>query len=465
MFDVNIATVLIVSLLVMVALGVHIAIALGMASALGIFLVTGGSPSVVLAMLGSTAYEALRAYEFAVIPLFMLMGEFVSRSGAVTDVYRAIQRSLRRLPGRLAVATLLGNAIFSFVTGVSIASAAAFSRIAYPEMKRFGYHRGFALGAVAGSSCLGMLIPPSVLMIVWGLLTERSIGQIFLAGVLPGLLLVTLFVCYVLVTAVLRPALVGGGREIEARAQYAGADAPEAAPPAASEATPAVAPEASRLQAWTSGLGILSVVVAVLGGIWFGVFTPTEGAGAGAFIGLMLAIAKGMRFRGAMDAILSVGRTSAPILLLLVSAALYSRTLAMTGVSSGIQGAFLGAELAPWLLLAGMIGIWFVLGMVIDSISIMLLTLTIFEPIAVGLGYDPIAFAIIGILAIEAGLLTPPFGLLVYTVKAAIRDEDENISIMEIFRSSTPYWIIMLIGLIAIVNFPGIATYLPSLVF
>lgn len=448
MFDVNIATVLVVSLLVMVALGVHIAIALGMASALGIFLVTGGSFDVVLAMLGSTAYEALRAYEFAVIPLFMLMGEFVSRSGAVTDVYRAIHRGLQRLPGRLAVATLLGNAIFSFVTGVSIASAAAFSRIAYPEMKRFGYHRGFALGAVAGSSCLGMLIPPSVLMIVWGLLTERSIGQIFLAGVLPGLLLVSLFVCYVLVSAVARPELVGGGRE------------------AAAGATPEDAiPQAGRWQTWSSGIGILLVVVAVLGGIWFGVFTPTEGAGAGAFIGLILAIVKGMRLRGAIDAILSVGRTSAPILLLLVSAALYSRTLAMTGVSSGIQGAFLGTDLLPWMLLALMIGIWFILGMVIDSISIMLLTLTIFEPIAVSLGYDPIAFAIIGILAIEAGLLTPPFGLLVYTVKAAIRDEDESISIMEIFRSSTPYWIIMLVGLIAIVNFPQIATYLPSLVF
>ena len=455
MFDVNIATVLIVSLLVMVALGVHIAIALGMASALGIFLVTGGSFNVVLAMLGSTAYEALRAYEFAVIPLFMLMGEFVSRSGAVTDVYRAIHRGLQRLPGRLAVATLLGNAIFSFVTGVSIASAAAFSRIAYPEMKRFGYHRGFALGAVAGSSCLGMLIPPSVLMIVWGLLTERSIGQIFLAGVLPGLLLVSLFVCYVLVSAVARPALVGGGSEATAGVS------PENAAPQADDS----APRSNRLQTWTSGLGILSVVVAVLGGIWFGVFTPTEGAGAGAFIGLMLAIAKGMRLRGAIDAILSVGRTSAPILLLLVSAALYSRTLAMTGVSSGIQGAFLGTDLLPWMLLALMIGIWFILGMVIDSISIMLLTLTIFEPIAVSLGYDPIAFAIIGILAIEAGLLTPPFGLLVYTVKAAIRDEDDSISIMEIFRSSMPYWIIMLVGLIAIVNFPQIATYLPNLVF
>lgn len=462
MFDVNIATVLIVSLLVMVALGVHIAIALGMASALGIFLVTGGSFNVVLAMLGSTAYEALRAYEFAVIPLFMLMGEFVSRSGAVTDVYRAIHRGLQRLPGRLAVATLLGNAIFSFVTGVSIASAAAFSRIAYPEMKRFGYHRGFALGAVAGSSCLGMLIPPSVLMIVWGLLTERSIGQIFLAGVLPGLLLVSLFVCYVLVSAVARPALVGGGGEAAAGASPGDSarQSIDAAPRAAESAH-----HASRWHTWTSGLGILSVVIAVLGGIWFGVFTPTEGAGAGAFIGLMLAIAKGMRLRGAIDAILSVGRTSAPILLLLVSAALYSRTLAMTGVSSGIQGAFLGTDLLPWMLLALMIGIWFILGMVIDSISIMLLTLTLFEPIAVSLGYDPIAFAIIGILAIEAGLLTPPFGLLVYTVKAAVRDEDESISVMEIFRSSIPYWIIMLVGLIAIVNFPQIATYLPNQVF
>ena len=287
MFDVNIATVLIVSLLVMVGLGVHIAIALGMTSALGIFLITGGNFDVVLAMLGSTAYEALRAYEFAVIPLFMLMGEFIGKSGAVTDVYLAIQRGLRRIPGRLAVATLLGNAIFSFVTGVSIASAAAFSRIAYPEMKRFGYHRGFALGTIAGSSCLGMLIPPSVLMIVWGLLTERSIGQIFLAGVLPGLLLVSLFVTYVLLVALLRPSLVGSGREQRPTAP-------------AQPHHPDSAPGAARV--WGSALGIVLVIVAVLGGIWFGVFTPTEGAGAGAFIGLLMAIAKGMRARDVVDA-------------------------------------------------------------------------------------------------------------------------------------------------------------------
>ncbi len=451
MFEANIATVLIVCLLVMVAMGVHIAIALGMTSALGVFLVTDGNFDIVLNMLASTAYESLRSYEFAVIPLFMLMGEFIGKSGAVADVYQGIQRGLRRLPGRLAVATLLGNAIFSFVTGVSIASAAAFSRIAYPEMKRFGYHPGFALGAIAGSSCLGMLIPPSVLMIVWGLLTERSIGQIFLAGVLPGLLLVTLFVIYVVSMAILRPSLVGGGN----------AEAIEAA----RSAQPGSTPTSSPGQIWGSAIGIIMVVLAVLGGIWFGIFTPTEGAGAGAFIGLIMAIAKGMRYRGMIESILSVGRTSAPILLLLVSASLYSRTLAMTGVSNAIQDIFLGSDMLPWMVLAVMVGIWFILGMVIDSISIMLLTVTIFEPIAVNLGYDPIAFAIVGILAIEAGLLTPPFGLLVYTVKAAIQDEDDGISVMQIFRSSTPYWFIMLFAMIAIVNFPQIATYLPDLVF
>ncbi|UCF75789.1 MAG: TRAP transporter large permease subunit [Betaproteobacteria bacterium] len=198
MFDAVTALTLIVSLLILVALGVHIAIALGMTSAMGIYFVTGDI-RVVATMLGSTAYEALRDYVFAVIPLFMLMGEFIGKSGAVTDVYRGLNRGLKRLPGRLAIATVLGNALFSFVTGVSIASAAAFSRIAYPEMSRYGYHKGFALGAIAGSSCLGMLIPPSVLMIVWGLLTEKSIGQIFLAGVLPGFLLVSLFIAYVLI--------------------------------------------------------------------------------------------------------------------------------------------------------------------------------------------------------------------------------------------------------------------------
>jgi C4-dicarboxylate transporter DctM subunit len=452
-FDVDVAVVLIVTLLVLVAFGVHIAIALGIASALGIYMVTG-SFHVVTSMLGSTAYEALRDYVFAVIPLFMLMGEFIGRSGAVTDVYKGINRGLRRIPGRLAIATILGNALFSFVTGVSIASAAAFSRISYPEMKRHGYDRGFALGTVAGSSCLGMLIPPSVLMIVWGILTEKSIGQIFLAGVLPGLMIAGLYCLYVLVVAIIRPDIVGTAPARAGAMSTVGA---------AQVGVVEEEPESTRLQAWGSGGGIALVVVAVLGGIWFGVFTPTEGAGAGAFIGLIMAILKGMRLRGIIDSILSVGRTSAPILVLLVTAQLYSRTLAMTGVTNAIQDFFLSSGLAASFILLAMVGVWFVLGMVIDSISIMLLTVTIFEPIALKIGYDPIAFAIIGILAIEAGLLTPPFGLIVFTVKAAV--EDDDITVWEIFKSSTPYWVIMLIGVVLLVLFPKIATWLPSLAF
>ena len=328
MFEINTAIFLVVSLVGLVAIGVHIAIALGITSALGIWLVTGAdwyAFGTVQTMLAATAYEAIRAYVFAVIPLFMLMGEFIGKSGTVTDVYRGINRLLRKIPGRLAIATVVGNALFSFVTGVSIASAAAFSRIAYPEMKRFGYHRGFALGSIAGSSCLGMLIPPSVLMIVWGILTEQSIGQLFAAGIFPGLLLAFLFIVYIFVFAFLRPAAVGIGSGIEETAGKSGSDDEEV----------------STLQFLVSLVGIILVIVAVLGGIWFGIFTPTEGAGAGALIGLALGIIKGLRFRAIINSILSVGRTSAPILLLLVTAALYSRTLAMTGLANAIEGVFL----------------------------------------------------------------------------------------------------------------------------
>jgi C4-dicarboxylate transporter DctM subunit len=440
MFDVNIAVLLIASLLVFVAIGVHIAIALGVTSIIGIYMVTGNMV-IVQKMVGSTSFEALRNYVFAVIPLFMLMGEFISKSGAITDIYRGLQRGLRRLPGRLAFATVIGNAIFSFVTGVSIASAAAFTRIAYPEMKRHGYNRGFALGSITGSSCLGMLIPPSVLMIVWGILTERSIGKIFLAGVLPGIMLTTLFLLYIIFLSLLRPKMVGIGKE-----------------------NPVTIDEDDTIgNVWISVIGILSVIFVVLGGIWMGWFSPTEGAGVGAAMGLMLAIVKGITKREIIDTILQVGKTSAPILLLLLTASLYSRTLAMTGVTNEISDVFLATGLGFAGILCLMILIWFILGMIIDSISIMLLTVTIFEPIAVSLGIEPLAFAIIGIIAIEAGLLTPPFGILVYTVKVAANDN--KIKIGEIFYHSIPYWLIMLFAVFLLIKFPIIATYLPNLVF
>src|SRR5512134_3428034 len=200
--------VIVVVVLALVFGGVHIAVALGITAVLGIYLMLGDI-EVVRTFVANTAYEALRDYVFAVIPLFMLMGEFLAKCGAARDLYALAHRISRWLPAQLAVATIVSNALFAFVTGVSIAAAAAFARIAYPEMKRYGYRNDFALGCVAGSACLGMLIPPSVLMIVWCVLTEISIGKLFLAGVIPGLLAAAGMIVYVVIAAKLKPELVG----------------------------------------------------------------------------------------------------------------------------------------------------------------------------------------------------------------------------------------------------------------
>jgi len=459
MFEANIAAVVLVLLLILVFSGIHVAIALGVTSAVGIFMVTGRE-TVVLALIQNTFYDAIRDYIFAVIPLFMLMGEFIGRSGATSDLYIGLQKTFRRIPGRLALATLFGNAVFSFVTGVSIASAATFTRIAYPEMKRHGYNKSFALGSIAGSGCLGMLIPPSVLMIVWGILTEQSIGQLFLAGVLPGLILVSFFAVYILSAAILKPDWVGEGKVVQPQA--AGAEVTPDSTLAVSDDD-----DIDSASMWISGLGLLGLIVIVLGGIWAGWFTPTEAAGIGALIALTLGIIKGMRWPDIYEGILAVGRTAAPLLILLIAAQLYSRTLTMTGVVTAIQGFFADAGLDPWQIITVMVIVWFILGMIVDSVSIMLLTVPIFAPIAAAMGIDPLAYALIGILAIEAGILTPPFGLLVYTVKASIpnQGDGDNVTLMDIFKGSTPYWILLLALIILLYNFPGIVTILPELVF
>jgi tripartite ATP-independent transporter DctM subunit len=388
------------------------------------------------------------------------MGEFLAKCGAARDMFALVNRLTRLVPGRLAIATVIANAIFAFVSGVSIAAAAAFSRIAYPEMKRHGYERKFALGCIAGSACLGMLIPPSVLMIVWGVLTEQSIGKLFLAGVLPGFLLVAFFCAYILWVAISQPArvgasvvagLVGGGAAVA----VAGGGAPTRDRDPVAEGDPGLG------TALWSTLLVIALVIGTLGGIWLGAFTPTEGAGVGATAALVVGIIKGLRPKEVFEVVLSVGRTSAPLLLLLFTAQLYSRVLSMTGVTGAAKEFFLASGLGPWGVLAVMVAIWFVLGCIIDSISIILLTVPVFAPIAVALGFDPLAFAIIGILAIETGLLTPPFGILVFTVKAAL--PNEGTSVGEIFRGSTPWWICLVAVIVCVAAFPEIASYLPNL--
>ncbi len=441
MFSTFEIAILLGTLFFMVFAGVHIAVALGAASCIGIYLMQGDM-AVVRNFIANTAYEALRDYVFAVIPLFMLMGDFLAKCGAAKDVFALINRVSRRLPGRLAIATVLANAVFAFVTGVSIAAAAAFSRIAYPEMKRYGYDRQFSVGCIAGSACLGMLIPPSVLMIVWGVLTEQAIGKIFIAGIIPGFVLVAFYCGYIFWVAIRSPHRVGTG-SVEAAAR----DAENTGQGFGTELL--------------STLMVIALVLGTLGGIWLGVFTPTEGAGVGAAAALLLALVKGMRSRELFEVVLSVGKTSAPLLILLFCAQLYSRVLSMTGVTGAAKEFFISSGLGPWGVLAVMVGIWFVLGCVIDSISIILLTVPVFAPVALALGFDPLAFAILGILAIETGLLTPPFGILVFTVKAAL--PDERITLAEIFRGSIPYWVCLLLVILVVAAFPQVATWLPNL--
>ena len=444
---------IVVVVLGLVFAGVHIAIALGITAALGIYLMTGDI-EVVRTFVANTAYEALRDYVFAVIPLFMLMGDFLAKCGAARDLYTLGNRASKWLPGRLAAATILANALFGFVTGVSIAAAAAFSRIAYPEMRRYGYRRDFALGCVAGSACLGMLIPPSVLMIVWCVLTELSIGKLFLAGVIPGLLAAGGMIVYVVIAAKLKPELVGETRASRLAAPL-GADVTGAV------SVPPIEDEASFRAMFASMMLVIGLIIGTLGSIWLGLCTPTEGAGIGAVGSLILAIIKGIRPREVWQVVLDVGRTSGPLLLLLFCAQLYSRVLSMTGFTEAAKSFLLATGAGPWGILLVMVGIWFVLGCLIDSISIILLTVPIFAPIAMHLGFDPLAFAIMGILAIETGLLTPPFGILVFTVKAAV--PDKSVELAEIFRGSVPYWIVLLAVVAALAVFPRLATFLPNL--
>lgn len=436
MFGFDFSFWIIIALILLIALSIPVVIALGLTSFFGLYYITGNI-NVPLSLLNNTAYGAIRDYIFAVIPLFVLMGELISRSGAAEDLYNLINKSLKKIPARLALATVFGNAVFGAVTGVSIASAAAFSKIAYPQMVKFNYNKTIAVGCIAGSASLGMLIPPSILMIVWGVLTEQSIGKLFIAGIIPGIILSFLFAIFCFVLAYFKPDLFGQGSENQS-----------------------LDVSLTKRQYW-GAIGVSFLIVLVLGGIWFGFFTPTEAAGIGALFALILAILKGVSFKEILDSVLETGKISAPILLILICAQMYSRLLAMGGITDALTNVFTSIGGNKFLILFIMVAVWFILGMFIDSVSIILLTVPIFAPIAYKLlGYDPISFAIIGILAIEAGLLTPPLGLCVYTVKGCIVDPD--ITLGRIFYGSVPYWILLLVLAILVMMYPGIANWLPA---
>ena len=419
--------------------GFHIALVLGGVSFIGTYLLYGDF-AIALGQLGSSSFEVLRSYTFATIPMFILMGEFIARSGAAKDIFVIIDKGLSMVPGRLAVATVAGNTVFAAVTGSSIASATTFSRISYPQMKDLHYNNKYALGSIAGSACLGMLIPPSVLLIVWGLLMEISIGQLFVAGVIPGLLLALFYVAYNMIVAIRFPHVTNNGK---------------------SNATDKVSENVETnisLSQYLSGLGIVTIIFFVLGGIWSGLFTATEASGVGAILAMIMGVLKGMRWEDCKKAVITASKISAPVMFILLAGAMYARFMASAGIISVIQDVLtsIGGGTIGTLIIMALI--WLILGSVLDSISIILLTVPIFAPIAATMGYDPLVFAIFGILLIEAGLLTPPFGLLVYTVKSAI--EDETVSLADIFYGSVPYWMMILVISILVISFPSLTNLL-----
>ena len=313
--------IILVALIGLVVAGLHIGIVLGMVSLGGTFLLFDDL-AITMELANQAAYAVLRNSVFAAIPLFVLMGEFMSRSGMARDLYKICNYFLRALPGRLAVATVFGNAVFAAVTGVSIASAMAFSRISYPEMRRFGYRRSYALGAIAGSSSLGMLIPPSVLLIVWGIVIEESIGKLFLAGFIPGLILAALMGLYCAGYAKLRP---------------------EAAP-----SMDALAEEPPSLAEIVSGFGVVALILLVLGGLFAGLFTPSESAAVGCGGALLFSAMKRLKWVDYRTAIIDSGKTIAPILFLLMTASMYAKFLALGGIIGVIQDFIDGMGLGPF---------------------------------------------------------------------------------------------------------------------
>jgi C4-dicarboxylate transporter DctM subunit len=435
MSDLAFGGVLIGALVFLVLLGAHIAIALIAVAFAGIWLMRQ-DVEMAMRLFYMASYNGVADYIFATIPLFVLMGLLVSVGNVGKDTFEVAEALLRRVRGGLGVATVAANTVFAAVTGVSIASAAVFTRVAVPEMVRHGYRTTFATGTVAGSSVLGMMIPPSLLMIIYGVLAEQSIGKLFIAGVIPGFLLALAFAVMIVLMATFTPAKVFDLQKLEALRQT-------------QDTLPrmGVAVMAGKL------VPIVLLVALVLGGLYSGFFTPTEAGGIGAFGALLIAGARRRLGTGNLWKVLhETGSVSVGILVLLVAASFYSRMLSVAGVPVAIAELVRDAGLGPYGFLLLYVGIVLFLGMILDSSSILLIMTPIAAPIAAQMGFDLIHFGVITVLAVEIGLLTPPFGISIFTVKATLNDP--KVSVESIFAGAMPFVGVMLLVLLLVALLP-----------
>ncbi|MBA92807.1 MAG: C4-dicarboxylate ABC transporter permease [Phyllobacteriaceae bacterium] len=420
------------AILVLIWGGMHVAIALSAVSLFGVWAITG-KLNLALNFVALAATDSIADYAFGVVPLFVLMGIAVSETGLGRDTFAVIARMMRGLTGGLGIATVFSNAVFAAITGISIASAAVFAKVSVPEMIRAGYDKRLAAGVVAGSSGLGMLIPPSLLLILFAVLTDSSIGELFLGGIGPGLLLTAGFAAWIVFIGMTRPERVGKG---------------------------ALAGEADEEHVRRRMLlPVLFLAAIVLGGIYLGFFTPTEAGAVGAFAALAIAFA--MRRLDAARAwriTVQTGHITAAVCFLIIGAAIYGRMLAFSGVPGAVTNWATQAGLGPFGFLLLFSAMLVVLGTILDSASIMLVTVPLAFPIAQGLGIDPVHFGLITVMAIEIGLLTPPLGISVFVVTSTLKGT--GVELKDVFIGAAPFALVMAVTLIAVIAFPTIVTFI-----
>lgn len=436
MSDIQIGLLSILGILLLIQSGMHVSVALLLLSFGGVWAMKDNG---VIAgkMLSLAAAESISSYAFGVIPLFVLMGLLVGASDIGRDTFDVCNRLFRRMRGGLGVSTVAANAVFAAVQGTTIASASVFTKVAVPELIRLGYTPRFAVGVVAGSSVLGMLIPPSLLLILYGIVAEVSIGQMFTAGIIPGILLAFAFVVLIGYLVRRHPRFVGEG--------------------ALKLAEPDPETDASAMELIVLISPIVILIAIVLGGIYGGLFTPTEAGGVGALAALILAIAKRrLSWAAFKDVLIETGYVTASISFLLIAAHLYANMLALSGLPD-----FMGHWIETTNI--GLVGVLIVyliaiilLGTILDSASIMLILLPLVVPVMAKLGVDLVWFGIVTVIAVEIGLLTPPLGIACFVIRANL--EDDRITLGDIFRGAAPFALTMLIVLALVVAIPWLAT-------
>lgn len=381
------------------------------------------------------SYSAVSSYSLIVVPMFVLLGNVASVAGFSRGLYDAAFAWVGRFRGGLATASVLGCAVFAAVSGSSVATAVTVGKVALPEMKRLGYSDGLSTGAIAAGGTLGFLIPPSTGFVLYAILTEESIGRLFMAGVVPGLLLTALFIAAIWIVTLLDP---------------------EAGPRGAP------VPLAERLRALADAGPLLLVIVASIGGIYIGVFTPVEASAVGAALVILLALARRrLTFAAFREAVVNTLGTSAMLYTIVIGANVLNPFLAITRIPAAI-GEGLGAlGLGAYGTLFVIILAYILLGMFMDGLSMLVITVPIVFPVIVALGFDPIWFGVVAVIVIEMGMITPPVGLNVFVVRSVAGD----VPLTTIFRGVFPFLIAMIVALLLIIAFPGIALLLPNTMF